>query len=210
MIEMSSGKEKIVSSIMSDAQIKAEAILAKAEKEKESILSEGEVQAVVEKERILETAEKQAKMRYQQIISEAKMNSRRMELEAREEMIEEAFNKAEEKLTEIASSDAAEYKTSLQKMITEAGVEIGGGDLVVLVKESDVTKVKDSLPSIEKEITDKINTPTKLEMGENIPTIGGTVLKTKNGEIEVNNTIEARMQRFKKSLRSEVAGILFQ
>ncbi|WJI10591.1 V-type ATP synthase subunit E [Methanobacterium sp. CWC-01] len=207
---MSSGKEKIVSSIMSDAQIKAEAILAKAEKEKESILSEGEVQAVVEKERILETAEKQAKMRYQQIISEAKMNSRRMELEAREEMIEEAFNKAEEKLTEIASSDAAEYKTSLQKMITEAGVEIGGGDLVVLVKESDVTKVKDSLPSIEKEITDKINTPTKLEMGENIPTIGGTVLKTKNGEIEVNNTIEARMQRFKKSLRSEVAGILFQ
>lgn len=210
MIEMSSGKEKIVSSIMSDAQIKAEAILAKAEKEKESILSEGEVQAVVEKERILETAEKQAKMRYQQIISEAKMNSRRMELEAREEMIEEAFKKAEEKLTEIASSDAAEYKTSLQKMITEAGVEIGGGDLVVLVKESDVTKVKDSLPSIEKEITDKINTPTKLEMGENIPTIGGTVLKTKNGEIEVNNTIEARMQRFKKSLRSEVAGILFQ
>jgi len=210
MIEMSSGKEKIVSSIMSDAQIKAEAILAKAEKEKESILSEGEVQAVVEKERILETAEKQAKMRYQQIISEAKMNSRRMELEAREEMIEEAFNKAEEKLTEIASSDAAEYKTSLQKMITEAGVEIGGGDLVVLVKESDVTKVKDSLPSIEKEITDKINTTTKLEMGENIPTIGGTVLKTKNGEIEVNNTIEARMQRFKKSLRSEVAGILFQ
>ena len=210
MIGMSSGKEKIVSSIMSDAQIKAEAILAKAEKEKESILSEGEVQAVVEKERILETAEKQAKMRYQQIISEAKMNSRRMELEAREEMIEEAFNKAEEKLTEIASSDAAEYKTSLQKMITEAGVEIGGGDLVVLVKESDVTKVKDSLPSIEKEITDKINTPTKLEMGENIPTIGGTVLKTKNGEIEVNNTIEARMQRFKKSLRSEVAGILFQ
>ena len=210
MIEMSSGKEKIVSSIMSDAQIKAEAILAKAEKEKESILSEGEVQAVVEKERILETAEKQAKMRYQQIISEAKMNSRRMELEAREEMIEEAFNKAEEKLTEIASSDAAEYKTSLQKMITEAGVEIGGGDLVVLVKESDVTKVKDSLPSIEKEITDKINTTTKLEMGENIPTIGGTVLKTKNGEIEVNNTIKARMQRFKKSLRSEVAGILFQ
>jgi V/A-type H+-transporting ATPase subunit E len=210
MIEMSSGKENIVSSIMSDAQIKAEAILAKAEKEKESILSEGEVQAVAEKERILETAEKQAKMRYQQIISEAKMNSRRMELEAREEMIEEAFTKAHEKLKEIASSDAAEYKTSLENMITEAGVEIGGGDLVVLVKESDVTKIKDSLPSIEKDITNKTNIPTKLEMGGNIPTIGGTVLKTKNGEIEVNNTIEARMQRFKKSLRSEVAGILFQ
>jgi Archaeal/vacuolar-type H+-ATPase subunit E len=149
-------------------------------------------------------------MRYQQIISEAKMNSRRMELEAREEVIEEAFSKAEEKLKEIASSDAAEYKASLEKVITEAGTEIGGGDMLVLVKESDAAKIKGSIPSIEKIISDKTGTPTKLEMGENINTIGGAILRTKNGEIEVNNTIEARMLRFKKSLRSEVAGILFK
>ncbi len=207
---MSAGTEKIVSSIISDAQIKAESILAEVEKEKESILSEGEAKAVAEKEKILENAEKQANMRYQQIISEAKMNSRRMELEAREEIIEEAFKKAEEKLKEIASSDASEYKTSLEKVITEAGVEIGGGDLVIFVKESDVTKIKGSLPSIEKSISGKTNAPTKLEIGENINTIGGVIVKTKNGEIEVNNTIEARMLRFKKSLRSEVARILFK
>lgn len=207
---MSAGTEKIVSSIMSDAQIKAESILAEVEKEKESIISEGEAQAIAEKEKILENAEKQANMRYQQIISEAKMNSRRMELEAREEIIEEAFQKAEEKLKKIASSDASEYKKSLEKVITESGVEIGGGDLVVLVKESDITKIKGSLPSIEKNISAKTNAPTKLEIGENINTIGGAIVKTKNGEIEVNNTIEARMLRFKKSLRSEVARILFK
>ena len=210
MIEMSAGTEKIVSSIMSDAQIKAEAILAEAEKEKQSILSEGEAQAVAEKEKILENAEKQAQMRYQQIISESKMNSRRMELEAREEIIEEAFKKAEEKLKEIASSDAAEYKASLEKAITEAGTEIGGGDLIVLVKQSDVAKIQGSLLSIAKNISDQTSNPTKLEIGDAITTIGGAVLKTKNGEIEVNNTIEARMLRFKKSLRSEVAGILFK
>ncbi|BDZ66696.1 V-type proton ATPase subunit E [Methanobacterium ferruginis] len=207
---MSAGTEKIVSSIMSDAQIKAESILAEAEKENETILTEGETEAIVEKEKILENAEKTAKMRYQQIISEAKMNSRRMELEAREEVIEEAFTKAEEKLKEIASSDASEYKASLEKVIVESGVEIGGGDLVIMVKESDVTKITSSLASIEKNIADKTGLPTKLEMGENIPTIGGAIVKTKNGEIEVNNTIEARMLRFKKSLRSEVAGILFK
>ncbi|MDO5835426.1 MAG: V-type proton ATPase subunit E [Methanobacterium sp.] len=207
---MSAGTDKIVSSIMSDAQIKVESILAEAEKEKETIISEGNVQAAAEKEKILENAEKQAKMRYQQIISEAKMKSRRMELEAREEVIEEAFSKAEEKLKEIASSDAAEYKASLEKVITEAGTEIGGGDMLVLVKESDVSKLKGSLPSIEKSISDKTGTPTKLEMGENINTIGGAIIRTKNGEIEVNNTIEARMLRFKKSLRSKVAGILFK
>ncbi|NYB51501.1 MAG: V-type ATP synthase subunit E [Methanobacteriaceae archaeon] len=207
---MSAGTEKIVSSIMSDAQVKAESILAEAEKEKQSILSEGEAQAAAEKEKILENAQKTAQMRYQQIISEAKMNSRRMELEAREEVIEEAFKKAEEQLKQIASSDATEYKTSLEKVITEAGVEIGGGDLIVLVKESDKDKIKGSLPSLEKTISDKTSKPTKLEMGEAINTIGGAIVKTKNGEIEVNNTIEARMLRFKKSLRSKVAGILFK
>ena len=210
MIEMSAGTDKIVSSIMSDAQIKAESILAEAEKENESILSEGETQAAAEKDKILENANKTAQMRYQQIISEAKMNSRRMELEAREEVIEDAFAKAEEKLKEIASSDAAQYKASLEKVITEAGTEIGGGDLIVHVKESDVAKIKGNLPMIEKSISDQTGNPTKLEMGEDINTIGGAILKTKNGEIEVNNTIEARMLRFKKSLRSEVAGILFK
>ncbi|MEN6329344.1 MAG: V-type proton ATPase subunit E [Methanobacteriaceae archaeon] len=209
MIEMS-GAEKIVSSIMSDAQMKAESILEEAENKSKSILEEGETQAVLEKGKILENAEKQSKMRYQQIISEAKMNSRRMELEAREEMIEEAFQKAEEHLKMIASSDAPEYKASLEKVITEAGVEIGGGDLLVFIKKDDEAKVADSLSTMEKSISEKTGKTTKLEMGENIPNIGGAILKTKNGEIEVNNTIEARMLRFKKSLRSEVAGILFQ
>jgi V/A-type H+-transporting ATPase subunit E len=207
---MSAGTEKIVSSIMSDAQIKADSILAEAEKENETILSEGKSVADTEKEKILENAQKTAQMRYQQIISEAKMNSRRMELEAREEVIEEAFQKAEEKLKELASSDASQYKESLEKVIVESGVEIGGGDLVILVKESDVTKITGSVSSLEASISDKTGTTTKLEMGENITTIGGAIVKTKNGEIEVNNTIEARMLRFKKSLRSEVAGILFK
>ena len=207
---MSAGTEKIVSSIMSDAQIKADSLLAEAEKEKQSILSEGETEAVAEKEKILENADKQAKMRYQQIISEAKMNSRRMELEAREEVIEEAFKKAEERLKEIASSDAEEYKASLEKVITEAGLEIGGGNLIVLVKKDDVAKIQGSLSSLAKNISDKTRNSTTLELGENITNIGGAIVKTENGEIEVNNTIEARMLRFKKSLRSEVAGILFK
>ena len=51
---------------------------------------------------------------------------------------------------------------------------------------------------------------THMEIGNNINTIGGVIVKTKNGEIEVNNTIESRLLRFKKTLRSEVAKILFK
>ncbi len=207
---MSNGTEKIVSSILSDAKFKADSISEEAENESKSILEEGEKVALMEKEKILEDGKKQSAMRYQQIISEAKMKSRRMELDSREEVIEESFKKAEEKLAKIASSESAEYKESIKNVITEAALEIGGGDLIVLVKQEDEAKIKDSISAIENDVKAKTGKETNLEMGSNINTIGGTIVKTKNGDIEVNNTIEARMLRFKKSLRSEVARILFK
>jgi len=207
---MSTGTEKIVSSILSDAKFKADSVLEEADKKSNSILEEGEKIALMEKEKILEDSKKQSTMRYQQIISEAKMNSRRMELDAREEVIEESFKKAEEKLEEIASSDSAEYKESLKKIIMEAALEIGGGELVIFLKQEDVAKINDSIFSLERDVKEKAGNETNLEIGNNINTIGGAIIKTKNGDIEVNNTIEARMLRFKKSLRSEVAHILFK
>ncbi len=207
---MSNGTEKIVSSILSDAKFKADSISEEAENESKSILEEGEKVALMEKEKILEDSKKQSAMRYQQIISEAKMKSRRMELDSREEVIEESFKKAEEKLVEIASSESAEYKESIKNIITEAALEIGGGDLILLLKQEDEAKIIDSISEIENDVKAKTGKETNLEMGNNINTIGGTIIKTKNGDIEVNNTIEARMLRFKKSLRSEVAHILFK
>ena len=207
---MSTGTEKIVSSILSDAKFKADSLLEEAEKKSNSLLEEGEKIAIMEKEKILEDGKKQSTMRYQQIISEAKMNSRRMELDAREEVIEESFKKAEAKLEAIAVSDSAEYKESLKEIIMEAALEIGGGELVLFLKQEDVAKINDSISFLEMDIKEKTGYETKLEIGDNINTIGGAIIKTKNGDIEVNNTIEARMLRFKKSLRSEVARILFK
>lgn len=207
---MSTGTDKIVSSIVSDAQIKAKALTDKAEKRSSSILSQGEEKALIEKNKILSEAEKQANLKYQQVISEAKMNSRRMELEAREEVIEESFKIAEDKLKEIASSGSLEYIESLKGIITEAAIEIGGGELIVLLKKDDEEKIKDLIVSIENNVTDEIGMNTHMEIGNNINTIGGVIVKTKNGEIEVNNTIETRLLRFKKTLRLEVAKILFK
>lgn len=205
---MSSGTEKIVSTINSEARSKADQILQEAEVEVNSIIENGNKQAELEKNKILDDAKKQSDMRYQQIISEAKMNSRRMELEAREEVIEAAFEKANEELKSLAFSNDVAYTDALTKMIIEAATEIGGGDLVVHVKEEDKSKIT-NIDTIANEIKSVTGRDTNLEFGQAIDTVGGTVLKTKNGEIEVNNTIEARILRYKKALRSEVAKILF-
>lgn len=226
---MSSGAENIVSTIMAEAQVKADGNKAEAQAQCDAIIADGEKRAEAEKAKILSDAAKQADLRYQQIISEAKMNGRRAELEAKEEVIEAAFNKATEELTNIANTDGDEYVEALIEMIKEAATEIGGGDLIVLLKADDVDKVKGKLDtiadkvkslirdrnkpvnlnSIASEVSSDSGIETTLEIGEPIETIGGAILKTRNGEIQVNNTIEARMLRFKKSLRSDVAKTLF-
>ena len=220
---MSSGADKIVSNIMSDAQAKADVNKSEAQVKVDAILADGEKRAEATKVKISEDAAKQA----EQIISEAKMNARRAELGAKEEVIEEAFSKATEDLTNMANTNDSEYVDALVEMIKEAAVEIGGGDLIVLLKEEDIPKVQDKLESIvglikslikrEKpsdlsaiatEVSQETDVETTLEIGEPIDTIGGAILRTRNGEIQVNNTIESRMLRFKKSLRSEVAKTL--
>ena len=226
---MSSGAENIVSTIMAEAQVKADGNKAEAQAQCDAIIADGEKRAEAEKAKILSDAAKQADLRYQQIISEAKMNGRRAELEAKEEVIEAAFNKATEELTNIANTDGEEYIEALIEMIKEAATEIGGGDLIVLLKAEDADKVKGKLDtiadkvkslimdrnkpvnlnSIASEVSSDSGIETTLEIGEPIETIGGAILKTRNGEIQVNNTIEARMLRFKKSLRSDVAKTLF-
>ena len=104
---MSSGTSKIVESIMSVAQEKADVIIQDANAEVSQINAKAEKTAEAEKIKILENGKKQSDMRYQQIISEAKMNARRAELGAKEEVIEV-------EATVVEALPNAEFKVKLQ------------------------------------------------------------------------------------------------
>jgi len=206
---MSSGTDKIVSSIMSEAQEKADAIIQDANVNVSEITQKAEKTAEAEKLKILENGKKQSDMRYQQIISEAKMNARRAKLGAKEEVIEAAFNQATGELKAKAADGDDEYKDSLAKMIQEAANEIGHNDLIIHLNEADTNNLKQDLSSSGS--TDSFELDgIKFTLGEPIKAIGGAILKTSNGDIEVNNTIDARLERFKSVLRSEVAEVLFK
>ena len=294
---MSAGTSKIVDSIMSVAQEKADVIIQDANAEVSAIQANAEKTAEAEKTKILENGKKQSDMRYQQIISEAKMNARRAELGAKEEVIDAAFNQAIGELKVKASSGDEDYEIALSKMIKEAADELGSNDLIIQLNEADTKKLKAELSADEptdtfklgdvifklgdpvdviggailksidgklkvnktldkvhdnrdeyesvlatliKEAADEIGhqkilihlnefdtnilkdglslnglfsfqlEDVNLTLGEPIDAIGGAILKTSNGDIEVNNTIDARLERFRSILRSEVAEILFK
>jgi V/A-type H+/Na+-transporting ATPase subunit E len=207
---MSAGTEKIVESILSESHIKADDIIKEAEKQATEIIERGNTEAQKEKNEILENAHKEADIRFHQIISDAKLNSKRKKLEAREELMEKTFHKAEEELQKKASSDSDEYINSLKKLTKEASLEIDGGPLEIFLKTGDVPKIESALESIAEEVSKETGNKTTLKLGGTIDTIGGVSVKTENGNIEVNNTIEARMERIRSLLRIEVAKVLFE
>ncbi|MDR0912210.1 MAG: V-type proton ATPase subunit E [Methanobrevibacter sp.] len=207
---MSSGEENIVSNIRSEAQMKADKIISDAQQQAQIISDDGASNREAEKQKILDDAKKTSDMRYQQIISEAKMKGRRLELDAREDLIDDSFNKAIENIKGLSTSGDSTYTDSLEKIITEAAIELGGGDLIVQVNNEDKSKAQNILDKISQSVTSSTGNETKISIGDDINTIGGAILKTSNGDVEVNNTIESRISRYKKSLRLEVANILFK
>lgn len=207
---MSSGAEKIVESILSDSQVKADHIIKQAEDRASEIIEQGKINAQNEEKGILENAHKEAGIRQQQIISDAKLNSKRRVLEAREDLMEETFQKAIEELKQIASGESGNYINSLVKLTEEASIEIGGGTLTIFVKDDDIKKIEPSLSNLEKVISEATGNETTLSIGGTTDTIGGVIVKTADGNIEVDNTIEAKMERFRGMLRLEVAKVLFK
>ena len=62
----------------------------------------------------------------------------------------------------IASSESVEYKESIKKIITEAALEIGGGNLILHLKQDDVAKIEDFISDIEKDVKEKTGKDTTL------------------------------------------------
>ncbi len=197
-------------SILTDSQKKADQIIKEAEERATEITEQGKVNAQKEENTIIENANKEAEIRKQQIISDAKLNSKRKILEAREELVAAAFKKAIEEFGKIASGESEDYIQSLTDLTEEASLEIGGGNLEIFVKEDDIKKIEPSLSNLEIVVSEATGNKTTLSMGGTTDTIGGVIVKTADGNVEVNNTIEARMERFRGLLRLEVAKVLFK
>jgi V/A-type H+-transporting ATPase subunit E len=202
---MSDAKEKaakIIERIQEDAAKEAEDILAEARKQVEDILREAREKAGELEREIIAKGEKEAELLRQRIIANAKLRAKKSKLDAKEELIRTAFKEAEEELLRISSSK--EYGSILRRIIAEGASSVGE-DVEVVAREADAELLSDDfLNGLSKELGVNITLSP-----ESIETMGGVVIRSKNGKIEVNNTFETRMLRMQDALRSKVARILF-
>jgi len=198
---------KIEEIIINEAKEKAENIIVKAREEAKKVLGKAEQEAKREAEEIISKKKTDAEAQARRILSEAKLEARLKILNAKEQLISEAFDKALEKLKEFSQS--AQYKTALENLIKDAAIIIRGGDLEVLLPEN--TNVDLDLSKIAKEVEEQTGVKTSLNISkERIRSIGGVIVRSKDRLLTVDNTFEARLERLREQLRVNVANLLFK
>lgn len=211
---MHEGVHKIINEIEKSAEQTAASLMAQAKGKADAMLSDATRRAEEERHAIQSRAELEAQRESQRILAEARIRVRREQMRAQEEMLQDSFQQAWETLrimAEIGSIDGVVYKDILDRLIVESIVSSGAVSLEVLVNQRDRAFVGcEMLSRLATKVSDELGRVISLSLSsETLMCLGGVVVRSTDGKVCVDNTLEARMERFKDVLRVRVAKELF-
>ena len=191
------GIEKITQRIASDAQAEIDRILGDARDEAARITANYRAQADAEAQELADKNERAAAEQEERLISAAQMKASRLQLAAKQEMVEKAYIQALDKLCAMPKE---QYVDVLAKLLVEASSN--GKEEAVFSKE-DREQVGKAAVEKANQISGK-----QLRLSEETqPIRGGFILKDKN--VEVNCTFETLVRLQKAETAGAVAQKLF-
>ena len=199
---MSSGIEKITDKIMQQAQQNADEVMQAAKQEAAAIIQKAKDEAKIKSEKALVKAQEDAKELQKRRISVADLESRKMRLAAKQEMIEKAFAAA---LNQLCSMEQEQYIAYLTSLIAQSAK---GGEQVILNKK-DKEEIGAKLMihiGLQNLKALKLNMVVLSSETADIP--GGFILRDK--DVEYNNSFTALIGACREELIPEVASALFQ
>jgi len=201
----------ITEMILEEAKKSAEGILQEAEKSAKDILKKqkqrGAQKANETAKILLKKAESEAELNKLNSIANSKIKANWVILSKKETWIDNVLNEAKNELKTMTQTK--KYLPILEKLITEAGVILGGKELEVLLNQQD-SALYLRLDNIAKKITEKTGFETKLKLSEQkLEVIGGAIVRIANGKVIMDNTFDDILWRREKDLRFEIEKILF-
>lgn len=167
--QVASELRKMTAFIRQEALEKAREIHLKADEEfaiEKSKLVRQETQSI---DSTYEKKFKQASMSQQITRSTVSNKTRLRVLGARQELLNDLFDKAREQLVKEGKGSGAAYQTTVKNLILEGLYALLEGKVKVRAREKDYDVVKKAIPEAEKEYKEKIGKQTKLEIDEKDP-----------------------------------------
>ena len=175
-----------------DAKAQARDIKAKHDHKAEEMLDD-----------ILDKAGKAAEEKKRRILSMAQLENRKALLQAKQQIIDEVFEKAKAKLKKIPDD---KYRDLIADMLKKSVIT---GNEEVEISENDKNRISPDFLAKVNETLKGLGKQGNLRISE-IPgrMIGGFILKSE--DLEVNNTFDSLINMEREELETQIAKILFE
>ncbi len=189
--------EKITDAIIDEAKTESEQILTAAGQRSRGVITKLEKRIEDEINEAVRSAEKEKERIISRRQSVADIDSKKMILQKKQELISQCFDEA---VDYIIGMEEKKYTDFLARLGADSGVK--GGELIFNKKERD---------SIGPEVTAALNRLVEggaFELSRETGDMkGGYMLRS--GQVYFNNTVEAIVEENRQDMMGEVAGLLF-
>jgi len=146
-----------------------------------------------EYDQIISNGRKEADKIEKQIIGSSDLEARNKQLTTVEESIDKVFTKA---LDEIANTDrSGDYSNLIKSLLDESTKNLGTNEVIVFTNSKDKDVVQSNLSQY----------PGAELSSETIDCLGGVKVKSKDGAMTFDNTIDAKIERLKPLIRKDIA-----
>ena len=144
-------------------------------------------------DQIISNGKKEADKIEKQIIGSSDLETRNKQLTTVEKSIDKVFTKA---LEEIANTDrSGDYSNLIKSLLDESTRILGTTEVVVFTNSKDKDVVQSALSQY-----------TGAELSsETIECLGGVKVKSKDGAMTFDNTLDAKIERLKPLIRKDIA-----
>ncbi|MGZ5509366.1 MAG: V-type ATP synthase subunit E [Nitrososphaeraceae archaeon] len=154
-----------------------------------------------EYENIISNAEKKAENLERQVIGSSKLSARNKELVLLEQAVNDVYVKAKEKL--LSYSEEPNYRNMLIKTLDESIPNLGTYDIIIECLKRDAEFFKKQIEPLSQKFNKKIKLQSNLKNS-----LGGFKVKSSDGTVTLDNTIDSRIERLKPLIRKNIAHIL--
>jgi V/A-type H+/Na+-transporting ATPase subunit E len=151
--------------------------------------------------RIVEGAKKLAENLRRQIIGSSRLSARNKELVMIESAVNDAFERAKVKMA--SSNKMQGYKALITNMLENSVSEIGSDEIIIECNNNDFELVKNAIANFHN------NNKVRLRLSDKpINVIGGIRLRSADGSITYDNTLDSRIERLKPLIRKNIVQML--
>lgn len=191
------GLSRITERISGDAKKENDALLAQAQKDADEIIAGYKKQAEDQTEDVVPNARKTAAERTERRLAVAAMEARKLQLAAKQNVIQNAFDEAAALLVKLDDAKKTEW---LSKLASKYAVT---GDESIILSTAEHATLGDKVVKAANKLIDGKGKLTLAPEGRDFP--GGLVLS--GGDVEINCTIAALLGGAREELAAEVGKI---